>query len=283
LWVTFSSRQSRALLASRPTEYVRNTPPRDWRSILINTKNARRILNSSVDSVVSSGAGIALSFLPLARARGIDTHYIECSARVTGPSVSGRILETVPGVRLYTQYPDQTSERWSYRGSVFDDYDTMPVSAPQELRSVFVTVGTLNFSFMRLLERLRRVLPASVQVTVQAGVDTGQLVWPGATIKELLDANELSAAMEAADVVVAHAGIGSALSALRVGKVPILVPRMSSCNEHVDDHQLQITSHLSALGLAVITDADTLGPVHFAEALTRRAVRPVGERLFELS
>lgn len=283
LWVTFSSQQSHALLATHPTRYVRNTPPRDWRSLLINANTARRILDSNVDSVVSSGAGIALSFLPLARARGIDTHYIECCARVEGPSVSGRILEKVPGVRLYTQYPDFKSKRWTYRGSVLDGYEPVSVATPPALRRVVVTVGTLNFSFMRLLERARQILPDEVQVTVQAGADAARLVWPGVTIKQTMDADELSAAMQEADVVVAHAGIGSALSALEVGKIPILVPRVSSRGEHVDDHQSQIASHLLSRRLAVMADGDTLGLDHFVEALSSKAVRPVLQRKFLLN
>ena len=36
---------------------------------------------------------------------------------------------------------------------------------------------------------------------------------------------ELTQAMQEADVVVAHAGVGTALAALEVGKCPVLVPR----------------------------------------------------------
>ena len=58
-----------------------------------------------IDTVVSTGSGIALSYMPLARARGIPCHYMESAARSDGPSRTGRILCRVHGVHLYTQYP----------------------------------------------------------------------------------------------------------------------------------------------------------------------------------
>jgi hypothetical protein len=70
LWVTFDSQQSRTLLAEQSVRYVRNTPPRDWRSVIANARTARSIFRTaSIETVVSNGAGIALSFLPLARAK----------------------------------------------------------------------------------------------------------------------------------------------------------------------------------------------------------------------
>ena len=53
---------------------------------------------------VSTGSGIALGYLPYLAARGVECHYIESAARVSGPSLTGRILRRVPRVRTYTQY-----------------------------------------------------------------------------------------------------------------------------------------------------------------------------------
>jgi hypothetical protein len=53
---------------------------------------------------VSTGSAIALSFLPVARLRGVPCHCIESAARSASPSQTGRLLRRVPGVRLYTQY-----------------------------------------------------------------------------------------------------------------------------------------------------------------------------------
>jgi UDP-N-acetylglucosamine--N-acetylmuramyl-(pentapeptide) pyrophosphoryl-undecaprenol N-acetylglucosamine transferase len=66
----------------------------------------------------------------------------------------------------------------------------------------------------------------------------------------------LTAAIEAADVVVAHAGTGSALMALLAGKRPVLIPRLPERGEHVDGHQVQFANWLEAAGLAFKRDAD---------------------------
>jgi UDP-N-acetylglucosamine--N-acetylmuramyl-(pentapeptide) pyrophosphoryl-undecaprenol N-acetylglucosamine transferase len=282
LWVTFDSEQSRALLAGRRVQFIRDTKPRDWRSVLVNTRVARSMLSDDIDTVVSTGCGVALSFLPLANARGISTHYIESAARVESPSVTGRILEHLPGIHLYTQHREDANSRWQFVGSVFDSFHPVSVPDPPPLRRVVVTVGTLDFSFIGLLERLRAILTETVDVVVQAGIDSVRLDWPGATVRSMMTADEVRSAMVRADVVVAHAGIGSALVALGVGKVPILVPRKRSRNEHVDDHQAQIARHLEAHGLAVMADSATVNLEHFSEALTRGVEQTAAARRFLL-
>ena len=76
--------------------------------------------------------------------------------------------------------------------------------------------------------------------------------------QEAVPAEELHKAMREADVVVTHAGTGSALAALEAGKLPILVPRSHAAGEHVDDHQQQTASELSARRLAIGVEAERL-------------------------
>jgi UDP-N-acetylglucosamine--N-acetylmuramyl-(pentapeptide) pyrophosphoryl-undecaprenol N-acetylglucosamine transferase len=285
LWVTFDSVQSRALLANRRTRLIRNTAPRDWLSVALNARVARRLLSEeNVQTVVSTGAGVALSFLTMARAKGIAAHYIESAARAEAPSLSGRILERVHGVQLYTQHRELADQRWRYAGSVFEGFQAVGVCAapPPELRHVFITVGMRDFSFIGLFERLRAVLPANIDVVVQAGFDARRLDWPGARVRSEMSTDELRAAMAEADAVVAHAGVGSILAALGAGKVPILVPRRHGRGEHVDDHQTQIARRLADHDLAIVADSRTIGLEHFSEALTRSVKREAVDSRFIL-
>ncbi len=89
--------------------------------------------------------------------------------------------------------------------------------------------------------------------------------------------------MREADVVVAHAGVGTALAALEVGKCPVLVPRRLAHGEHVDDHQTQIAGELSRRGLALTVDADALTLDHLLEAAGRTVGAPADPPAFELS
>ena len=284
LWLTFDSCQSRSLLAGRRVRFIRETPPRDWRGVLANARVARRLLaEMDVEMVVSNGAGVALSFLPLAVARGIPAHYIECAARTTGPSLTGRILERVGAVQLYTQHRELKSPRWRYAGSAFESYEAVTDQQPASLRTVLVTTGTLDFSFGRLYDRLKAVLPSGVRVVVQAGPDSARLDWPGATVSSTLAPEALGSLMRDADIVVAHAGIGSALMAFEAGKSPILVPRRRCHGEHVDEHQEQIARKFADAGLAVTAEASAVGPEHFSQALARRVERARAQRRFSLA
>ena len=88
----------------------------------------------------------------------------------------------------------------------------------------------------------------------------------GITGHHAIPERELSEAIRGADVLVAHAGVGTALAALEVGACPVLVPRRLSHGEHVDDHQIQIAGELSRRGLALTTDADELTLDHLLTA-----------------
>ena len=74
----------------------------------------------------------------------------------------------------------------------------------------------------------------------------------------------------AADLVVAHAGVGAALAAFEVGKCPLLVPRRRAREEHIDDHQTQIAAELGERGVAVSAEADALTLDHLIAAAATR-------------
>jgi UDP-N-acetylglucosamine transferase subunit ALG13 len=267
-WVTFDTEQSRELLAGRRVVYARYTRPRDYASVVRNLPLAWGLLGGRrFARVISNGSGVALSFLPVAAARGVSAHYVECCARATGPSLTGRALAAVPGVRLYTQYAAWAGRRWSYAGSVFDAYE--PIERPALARSlrVALTVGTL-FPFSRLVERLRTVLPPDAEIVLwQTGDARGAAHVAPADIRR---------AFATADVVVAHAGIGTALEALAAGQRPLLVPRLRRFGEHVDDHQLQVAGELERRGLAIVRQPDELRAEDLLEA-ARGAVSLVAE------
>jgi UDP-N-acetylglucosamine transferase subunit ALG13 len=70
---------------------------------------------------------------------------------------------------------------------------------------------------------------------------------------------EMIESMEAADVVVCHAGAGSILCALRAGHTPVVVPRLKRYQETVDDHQVEFSRALAAEGKVIaVEDLDDL-------------------------
>jgi UDP-N-acetylglucosamine transferase subunit ALG13 len=205
---------------------------------------------------VSTGSGIALAYLPLARLVNAPAHYIESATRVVGPSRTGGVLQRAKRVRLHTQHRQWADDRWTYVGSVFDGFEPA-ADQGTELNDVVVTLGTMDtYGFRRLVERLIEVLPPTCEVTWQVGATdvTGLSIDARATIP----ADEMHARMAAADLVVAHAGTGTALSCLEVGQKPLLVPRRVARGEHVDDHQVQTAEYLADRGLASVESVESL-------------------------
>lgn len=241
--------------------------PRDLPNLARNARTARRVLRTrEFDLAISTGAGIAVAVLPMARAHGVPAVFVESATRVDGPSLSGRILRWAPGVELCTQHPGYP-DPWRQVGSVHDRFVPGPPRPPR-LERVVVTTGTIRpYGFRRLVERLVTVLPAGTDVLWQTGAtDLAGLDVDG---RERVPAPELEEAMRAADVVVAHAGTGTALTAFELGIAPVLVPRRHDHGEHVDDHQVPTARTLADRGLATYLEADQVTHDQLLAASTR--------------
>lgn len=265
-WVTSDSDQARSLLADEDVIYLPPVGPRAYVALASSVVPATRVLaRVAPHRVISTGAAVALAFLPLARRRGMDCHYIESAARTQGPSVTGRLLRRVPGVELYTQDRAWAGGPWRYAGSVFGGMEGVERGRGRPVSKILVTLGTSPFAFPRLVARLRQVLSPSVEVVWQLGATPAAAGLPGRVVTTMTH-GQLVTEMAAADVVVSHAGVGSALTALSLGRCPVLVPRSHARGEHVDDHQQQIASALELRGLAVTAAAESLGPGHLQRA-----------------
>jgi UDP-N-acetylglucosamine transferase subunit ALG13 len=80
---------------------------------------------------------------------------------------------------------------------------------------------------------------------------------------EFLPFEQVGDYMRRARVVVAHAGVGTFLTARASGKHPLVVPRLARFGEAVDDHQLAFAQRLHEAGLATLVE----DPAQLADAL----------------
>lgn len=268
-WVTFDNAQSRALLSGREVTFVPYVGVRDLRGVIRCLPVARRLRRRlPVTRAVSTGSGIALGFLPYLSARGVECHYIESAARVRGPSLTGMLLRRTPGVATHTQYAGWDDPGWRPLAGVFQAFrPAAERRAPGPVLRVVVTVGTAaEFPFRRLVGRLATLLAPGGPLERAAGRPASVLWQTGATpVDDLgiratpyLRADELVAALREADLVVAHAGTGSALAALATGRLPLLAPRRRARGEAGDDHQEELGLELAARGLAVYRPAEAI-------------------------
>lgn len=275
-WVTFASPQTDEVLAGETVYRVEAIEPKDLRGALSAVPSAVRLLRRGrYARVVSTGAAIAFPFALAARMLGVRFHYVESSARSEGPSLTGRMLADIPGVRLYTQYPGWARRRWTYRGSVLDGFAASPaVPVPAALNRVVVVFGTqAGFEFTRaaesLVKALGEVCAPDAEILWQTGsTDVSHL---GIAGQRLVPPAVLAAAMASADLVIAHAGVGSALMALENGRCPVLLPRRAAEREHTDDHQVLVARELAGRGLATACDPSALTPDDLLRAASLRA------------
>lgn len=258
LWVTFDTAQSRALLAGRRVLYVPYISPRDVRGMLKAAVQIDRALRrETFDALVSTGAGIAVSSIVATPRRAMRRLYIESVSRVTGPSLSGRIVYATRLYETWAQHPGWATGRWQFHGSVLDNRCAQ-AGTRTDLRRVFVTMGTIKpYQFTRLVERLMTILPADVDVVWQLGATKPVASMTG-DVHAYMSPEEFAAQTHRADVVVTHSGVGSVIGLIEDGIFPVVIPRRARHGEHVDDHQQEIARFVQELGVGLVREADEL-------------------------
>lgn len=281
LWVTHRTEQSESLLAGEDVVWVPYIEERDLLGVIRAFGPAYRLIGSrAVDAVVSTGSAIAVAYLAAARVQRRRGVFIESTAFIRSRSRTGRIVQRYPGVSTFTQSLPMQTRRWRYEGSVLDNYHVEQMGPVAPTRLV-VTVGTSqSFGYRRLLERLVKIIPPGVDVLWQTGSTDVEGLELDAT--PWVPFADLAAAAAEADVVIAHAGGGSALTALNAGRRPILVPRSSESGDFNDDHQHEIADYLADRQLAVVREVDDLTWEDIIEASSWRVRQTDGGRPFDI-
>lgn len=129
---------------------------------------------------------------------------------------------------------------------------------------IFVTVGTNEARFDRLLRAIAE-LPNGEELVVQHG-HSSPIHPPHAELVDFLSFEDMVGTIRRARVVVTHAGVGSVMVALANMKRPIVVPRLKSFGEAVDDHQLQLGRRFSEAGLVTLVErTEVLGEALMGE------------------
>jgi UDP-N-acetylglucosamine transferase subunit ALG13 len=128
---------------------------------------------------------------------------------------------------------------------------------------IFVTVGTNEARFDRLLRAVAS-LRIDEEVVVQHG-HSSRIHPPHADVVDFLSFEGMVDTIRSARAVVTHAGVGSIMVALANGKRPIVVARLKSFGEAVDDHQLQLGRRFAEAGLVTFVEEPEL----LGEALLR--------------
>lgn len=124
---------------------------------------------------------------------------------------------------------------------------------------IFVTVGS-DEPFDRLIQAVDDWAGNTGCDDVFAQIGRGQFRPRHIDYCRFLTATEFRAKLNAAQAVVAHAGMGTILSALQYQKPIIVMPRRASLGEARNEHQLATVRYLSATHrIAVAANEKELG------------------------
>ena len=136
---------------------------------------------------------------------------------------------------------------------------------------IFATTGT-QLPFPRLISALNALAPDLTEpIIAQVGPDPAP--YPNLECRNDLDAAAFEQVFREARVIVAHAGIGTILSAKRHGKPLIVLPRRFDMGEHRNDHQIATAAHIQdQRGLHVARSDEDLK--RFLEARDLAAAEP---------
>jgi UDP-N-acetylglucosamine--N-acetylmuramyl-(pentapeptide) pyrophosphoryl-undecaprenol N-acetylglucosamine transferase len=270
VWVTAPGPQADEL--ERRGERVERLPEygRSPVRVVPNLRAAIRILRRVRPSVVvASGASLVVPFCVLARLTGARIVFIETTARVGDASMSGRVISRLASAVL-VQWAE-TAERYRRavlcRPALWEEIDR----GDRDGEGTFVAVGTRREPFDRLLE----IVDDAVGAGLLPGPVIAQSGHSGYAPRHFepvpwLTPDQVEAAARHARYVVCHSGSGIIGAALRNGHRPLVLPRLRSNGEHIDDHQLQIARKLEEMGLAVALD----GPIEASDVRAAAAPLP---------
>lgn len=114
---------------------------------------------------------------------------------------------------------------------------------------ILVLLGTQNNNFNRLLSEIDKCINDNTitdNVIVQAGYT--KYTSPKMEILDFIPLEKFNSLLEQADLIITHGGVGSILTAIKLNKKVIAVPRLEKYKEHVNDHQIQIVENFDKLG-----------------------------------
>ena len=139
---------------------------------------------------------------------------------------------------------------------------------------IFVTVGNATQGFSRLLKAVDELAAKGIfgsdPVFIQSG--NNRTFFPAHCKHEMfLATDDFAQKVREANLIICHAGAGTLIHVLQVGKIPVVMPRRKKHGELVDDHQLELVQVLTAEGRVIpaYESEDLLNAIEEARRLTR--------------
>jgi UDP-N-acetylglucosamine transferase subunit ALG13 len=120
---------------------------------------------------------------------------------------------------------------------------------------IFVTVGS-DLPFDRLVRIVDQWAQANNRTDVFAQIGETDYRPAFVSYSKFLDPAEFSSRLSGATTIIAHAGMGTILSALQGEKPVLVMPRQAALREVRNEHQLATARHLLKMGLVNVAFDD---------------------------
>lgn len=135
---------------------------------------------------------------------------------------------------------------------------------------IFVTIGSM-MPFDRMIRAVDEAVPAWPGETFRAQVGEGAYAPVNMTFDRFLSAKAFGEVVRECKLIVAHAGMGSLITAAEAGKPIVVMPRRLAYDEINTDHQVGTIERLGRrLGVYVAMDESELA-AQIAKALADSA------------
>ncbi len=139
---------------------------------------------------------------------------------------------------------------------------------------IFVSVGS-QAPFDRLIRAVDEWARERGRTDVFAQIAEGAYSPKHVEFTRFVDPAEFKRLTREARLIVAHAGMGSIISALELGKPIVVMPRQGSLRETRNDHQVPAARHFGEQGYVIVAaDEHEISETYYA--LTLKATSRIG-------
>jgi UDP-N-acetylglucosamine transferase subunit ALG13 len=132
---------------------------------------------------------------------------------------------------------------------------------------IFVTVGSQE-PFDRLIRAVDEWARARMRSDVFAQVANSTIHPRHIKFTQFIEPSEFKRVMQETRLIVAHAGMGSIISALELGKPIVVMPRRADFRETRNDHQVATAERFGAQGRIIVANDEHDLPEMLDHALT---------------
>ncbi|MDF9824974.1 UDP-N-acetylglucosamine transferase subunit ALG13 [Breznakia sp. PF5-3] len=111
---------------------------------------------------------------------------------------------------------------------------------------IFVTLGTQDKSFVRLLKEIDKLIDDGI-INDEVVVQSGYTKYNSKNMKilDFIPFDEFNTYLEKSNYIITHGGVGSILTSITMDKKVIAVSRLKEFNEHENNHQVEIVSRFN--------------------------------------